>query len=88
MELEIVSGGKTVVRICCMNFFNKGKEITNKNYRHGNNISKQFQLEMCIIGMIAIYTPFYLDRLLGYMVLSTQNQASVWETGILLTQLL
>lgn len=79
-----------MVRICCMIFFNKGKEeITNKNYRHGNNNSKQqFQLEMCIIGMIAIYTPFYLDRLLGYMVLSTQNQASVWETGILLTQLL
>lgn len=44
-----------------LNFSIKEKEeITNKNYRHGNNISKQqFQLEMCIIGMIVIYIPFY-----------------------------
>lgn len=73
-----------------LNFSIKEKEeITNKNYRHGNNISKQqFQLEMCIIGMIVIYILFYLNRFLGYMVLSTQNQASFWETGILFTQIL
>lgn len=73
-----------------LNFSIKEKEeITNKNYRHGNNISKQqFQLEMCIIGMIVIYIPFYLERFLEYMVLSTQNEASFWEIGILFTQIL
>lgn len=73
-----------------LNFSIKEKEeITNKNYRHGSNISKQqFQLEMCIIGMIVIYILFYLNRFLGYMVLSTQNEASFWEIGILFTQIL